>query len=67
MGSIVKGMCSQQSDYCLRTETFTNKCEAERVTSEASEWTNSYKSANLKVVNRESVIRHLHPIVPDVI
>lgn len=30
MGSTVDRVCGQQSDYGVRTQTFTNKCEAER-------------------------------------
>lgn len=46
VGSTVEGLCSQQSDCGMRTATFTNKCEA-------TEWTNSYKSAKTKAVTRE--------------
>lgn len=70
MGSAVEGVRGEQSDYGVKKETFANKCEAERVTSEATEWTNSYKSAHPKAVEGASAIMETPPfclVVSDLI
>ncbi len=60
VGSPVEGMCSRQSDYGMRTETFTNKSVAGRATGEATEWTKLPQVSKSKG-GRESVILETPP------